>query len=100
MVLEICHLEGCQFPMATNVHRYFRHMGNGTHSAWFSVRKVNLPGVFALIILIPCLLQTSLSMKSSVAPESIMAFIVTDSFPPCSCLLTIMWSLSFSSISV
>jgi len=46
MILEIRHLEGCQFPMATNVHRYFRHMGNWTHSAWFSVRKVNLPGVF------------------------------------------------------
>jgi len=46
MVLEICHLDGCQFPMATNVHRYFRHMGNRTHSAWFSVRKVNLLGVF------------------------------------------------------
>jgi len=46
MVSEICHLQGCKFPMATNVHRYFRHMGNRSHSAWFSVRKLNLPWVF------------------------------------------------------
>jgi len=46
MVLEICHLEGCQSPMATNVPRYFRLMGNSSHSTWFSVREVNLPGVF------------------------------------------------------
>ena len=46
MVLEICHLEGCQFPMATNVHRYLRHMGNRSHSAWFSVRKVDLQRAF------------------------------------------------------
>jgi len=46
MVLDICHLEGRLFPMATNLHRYFRHMGNRSHSAWFSIRKVNLPGVF------------------------------------------------------
>ena len=32
--------------MATKVHRYFRHMGNKAHSAWFSVRQVNLPWVF------------------------------------------------------
>jgi len=48
MVLEVCHLEGSQFPMATNVHRYLRHMGNRAHSAWFSVRKVNLHWVFCL----------------------------------------------------
>jgi len=46
MVLEVCHLEGCQFPMATNVHRYLRHMGNGAQSAWFSVHMVNLAWVF------------------------------------------------------
>jgi len=46
MVLEICHLEGCQFRMATKVNRYFCHMGNGAHSGRFSVRKLNLPGVF------------------------------------------------------
>ena len=46
MVLEICHFEGCQFPVATNVHRYFRHVGNRSHSPWYSVRKVNLSGVF------------------------------------------------------
>jgi len=32
--------------MATNDPRYFRHMGNRSHSAWFSVRKVNLRRVF------------------------------------------------------
>jgi len=47
MVSEICHLESCQFPIATNVHRYFRHMGDWAHSAWFSLRKVNLPWVLA-----------------------------------------------------
>jgi len=46
MGLEICHLESCRFPMATNVHRYFRHMGNRSHNTWFSVRKVNFPWVF------------------------------------------------------
>ena len=45
MVLKVCHLEGCQFPMVANVHRYFRLMGNGSHSAWFSVRQVNLPWI-------------------------------------------------------
>jgi len=48
MVFEVCHLEGCQFPMTTNIHRYFPHMGNRAHSAWFSVRKVNLRGVFCI----------------------------------------------------
>ena len=100
MVLEVPHLEGCQFPIATNVHRDFRHMGNRSHSAWFSVHKVNLARFFALIILITCLLQTSLSMKSSVVPESIMALIVTDSFSPCSYILSIIWSLSCSRVSV
>jgi len=33
-------------------------------------------------------------MKASVAPESIMALIVTDSFAPCSCILTMIVSLS------
>jgi len=46
MVLEIRHLEGCQFPMATNVHRYFRQMGNRSHNTWFSVGQVNFPWVF------------------------------------------------------
>jgi len=46
MVLEVCHLEGSQFPMATNVHRHFRQMGDRTHSARFSVREVNLSGAF------------------------------------------------------
>jgi len=46
MVLEVCHLEACQFPMATDVHGYFRHMGNMAYSAWPSVRKVNPPWVF------------------------------------------------------
>ena len=46
------------------------------------------------------MLQTSRSMQSSVAPESIMALIVTDSIPPCSCILTIMWSLSLSMLGV
>jgi len=58
-----------------------------------SARYISL-GFFALIILIPCLLQTSRSMKSSVAPESIMAFMVTHCFSPCGCILTIIWSLS------
>jgi len=48
MVLEIRHLEGCHFPMATNVHRYFHDIGNRPYSTWFSVRKVNLPWVFCL----------------------------------------------------
>ena len=64
-----------------------------------SAREVS-PGFFALIILIPSLLQTSLSMKSSVPPQSIMALIVTDSFPPCTCILTILWLVSCSSVSV
>jgi len=38
-------VEGCQFRMATNVHRDFRHMGHRPHSTWLSVWKVNLPGV-------------------------------------------------------
>jgi len=53
MVLEACHLGSCQFPMATNVHRYFRHMGDRTHIPWFSVRKVNLPLVFSFELLDP-----------------------------------------------
>jgi len=48
MVSEICHLEGCQFPMTTNIHRYFRHMGDRAHSAWFSICEVDLPWVFCL----------------------------------------------------
>jgi len=28
MVLDVYHMEGGQFPMATNVERYFRHMGD------------------------------------------------------------------------
>ena len=100
MVLAVCYLEGSQFPMATNVHWYFRHMGDRTHSAGFSVRESICIGFFALIILIPCLLQTSRSMKSSVAPESIMVLIVTDSVVPSSCILTMIWSLSLSSFCV
>jgi len=46
MVLEVCHLEGRQFPMTTNVHSYFRHMSNRSHSPWFSVYKVNQRVVF------------------------------------------------------
>ena len=46
MVLEICHLEDCQFPMAADVHRYVPHMGNLSHSPWFPVSEVNLAGVF------------------------------------------------------
>ena len=42
MVLEICHLEGCQFPITTNIYRYFSHMGDRSHCSWFSVRNVNL----------------------------------------------------------
>ena len=45
MVLEVGHLEGCQFPMAIDIHRYFRNVGNRSHSAGFSIRKVNLSWV-------------------------------------------------------
>jgi len=48
MVLELCHLEGRQLPVATNIHKEFRHMGNRAHSAWFAVCEVNLPWVFSL----------------------------------------------------
>jgi len=53
MVFEVCLLESCQFPMAANVHRYIRHMGNRTHSAWFSVHKANLAWVFCIDRLVP-----------------------------------------------
>jgi len=53
MVLEVHTLEGCQFPMSTNVHRYFPHMGNKTHGTWFAVFKVNLPAVFTVDHLAP-----------------------------------------------
>jgi len=46
MSWEVRHLERCQFPMATDVHRYFHHMGNRAHSAWFSVHEEYLPGTF------------------------------------------------------
>jgi len=55
MVLEVCHLEGCQFPMTTNVYRYFCHMGNRAHSAWFAVCKVHLLCVFCFDDLDPVL---------------------------------------------
>ena len=42
MLLEVRHLEDCQFPMATNVDRYFRHIDNRANSPWFSILKVNL----------------------------------------------------------
>ena len=40
------------------------------------------------------------SMKSSVAPESIIALIVTCLVVPCSRIWTIIWSLSLSNVSV
>ena len=46
MVLKICHLESCQLPMATDVHLYFLHMGNRSHSAWLPINKINLLWVF------------------------------------------------------
>jgi len=45
MVLEVRYLEGRQFAIPTNVHRYFRKMGDRAQSAWFSVRKENIAWV-------------------------------------------------------
>ena len=39
--------------MATNVHRYFRHMGYRTYSTWLSIHKVNLPGVVCFAYIDP-----------------------------------------------
>ena len=39
-------MECCQFPMAVDVHRYFRNMVNRSHCTGFSIRKVNLPWVY------------------------------------------------------
>jgi len=86
--------------MATNVHRYFRCMGNPSHSAGLTVREVNLLCRFACVVLILYLLQNPLSMKSSVAPESIIALIVTCLFVLCSRIWTIICSFSLSNVSV
>jgi len=53
MVLEVCHLPGCQFHMATHVLMYSRHVGDRAHSAWFSVREFPLPWVFCFYHLDP-----------------------------------------------
>jgi len=55
MVLEVCYLEGCQFPMATNVHGYHRPMGNRAHSPWFWVCELNPHGVHCFDHLDPVL---------------------------------------------
>jgi len=100
MVLEVCHLQSCQFSITSNVQMNFRHMGYEAHSTGFSVRKVILRASFGLIILNLCLLLTSLSMKSSVVPARIIALILTYSVSLFSCILTMRWSLSFSRFSM
>jgi len=64
-----------------------------------SARYISL-GLFARVVSMPCLEHVSLSIKSSVAPESIIAFIMTDSCWPCNCTLIIIWSFFCSSSSV
>ena len=56
--------------------------------------------VFACVVLMLYLLQSPLSIKSSVAPESIIALIVTCLFVSCSRICTILWSFSLSNVSV
>ena len=48
MVLKVHHLEGCHFPMIADIHRYFHHMDNRSHSAGFSVHEINLPWFFCI----------------------------------------------------
>jgi len=64
-----------------------------------SARYIAL-GFFALFILIRCLLRSSLSMKSSVAFESMKVLLVMDALLPSSSPLAMMWSLSCSSGSL
>jgi len=46
------------------------------------------------------LLQNPLLMQSSVAPELIIALMVTCLFVPCSRIWAIIWSFSLSSVSI
>ena len=56
MVLKVRHLQGRQFSMVADVHRYFRHMGNMFHSAWVSVCQVNFSWIFCSAHLDPMFL--------------------------------------------
>ena len=67
-------------------------MGNWSHSAGSTVRQVNFSYRFCLCVLMLYLLQNPLSMKSSVAPESIIALIVICLVVACRRIVTIIWS--------
>jgi len=86
--------------MATDVHRYFRCMGNWSHSAGSTVRQVNFSYRFCLRGSDVVFAKEPFVNKSSVAPESIMGLIVICLLVPCSHIVTIIWSFSLFSASV
>jgi len=84
----------------TNVHRYFRSMGDWSHSARSTVRQANLSYRFCLRG--PDVIFAAEPFVDEVfgAPESIIALIVSCLFVPCSRICTIIWLFSLSSASV
>jgi len=86
--------------MAADVHRYFRCMGDWSHSAGSTVRQVNFSYRLCLCCSDVVFAAESLSIKSSVAPESIIALIVICLVVPCSRIVTIIGSFSLVNASV